>query len=504
MRTHLLYTLLFLLGVSACSPKETAFLLLHTNDSHGSIFPYDSLGGMARRAALVRSLRDSFPGEVLLLDAGDLNTGQVVSNHFKARPDILAYNYMGYDAATFGNHEFDNPVDTLLMQMRLAHFPFVSSNVGYRGEPLGTPFVIKEVGGIRVGIFGVATSATAHSSTFGSSVEFADEVQSARRAVADLQAAGADFIIGLVHLGLTETASGAITSPELARQVEGIDLLVDGHTHSFITEPLRVGGTCIVTASHSGRYLGCGKLSFRGRRFTGIDWRPLPVGGGIAPDTLLARLLRPYVAAMDSLLHTPLGTAAGDYVTDDGEKNLSRYGETAIGDLVADAMKWQADSLFGRVDFALINGGAIRAGLPAGSVTPGQLLGVLPFDNRLAVVTLRGSALLRLFRFYAALPEGSGAYPQVSREVRACFGGGNRPAASLAVAGQPVDTARLYRFATCDYVASGIEFRGTGLDTCFTSRLSEVRIAEALARYIRACGVVAPATDGRLRRLTNR
>ena len=166
-----------------------------------------------------------------------------------------------------------------------------------------------------------------------------------------------------------------------------------------------MGGTCIVTASHSGRYLGCGKLSFRGRRFTGIDWRPLPVGGGIAPDTLLARLLQPYVAAMDSLLHTPLGTAAGDYVTDDGEKNLSRYGETAIGDLVADAMKWQADSLFGRVDFALINGGAIRAGLPAGSVTPGQLLGVLPFDNRLAVVTLRGSALLRLFRFYAALPE---------------------------------------------------------------------------------------------------
>ena len=473
MRTHLLYTLLFLLGVSACSPKETAFLLLHTNDSHGSIFPYDSLGGMARRAALVRSLRDSFPGEVLLLDAGDLNTGQVVSNHFKARPDILAYNYMGYDAATFGNHEFDNPVDTLLMQMRLAHFPFVSSNVGYRGEPLGTPFVIKEVGGIRVGIFGVATSATAHSSAFGSSVEFADEVQSARRAVADLQAAGADFIIGLVHLGLTETASGAITSPELARQVEGIDLLVDGHTHSFITEPLRVGGTCIVTASHSGRYLGCGKLSFRGRRFTGIDWRPLPVGGGIAPDTLLARLLRPYVAAMDSLLHTPLGTAAGDYVTDDGEKNLS-------------------------------NGGAIRAGLPAGSVTPGQLLGVLPFDNRLAVVTLRGSALLRLFRFYAALPEGSGAYPQVSREVRACFGCGDNPAAGIALAGQPVDTARLYRFATCDYVASGIEFRGTGLDTCFTSRLSEVRIAEALARYIRACGVVAPATDGRLRRLTNR
>ena len=188
----------------------------------------------------------------------------------------------------------------------------------------------------------------------------------------------------------------------------------------------------------------------------------------------------------------------------DGEKNLSRYGETAIGDLVADAMKWQADSLFGRVDFALINGGAIRAGLPAGSVTPGQLLGVLPFDNRLAVVTLRGSALLRLFRFYAALPEGSGAYPQVSREVRACFGGGDNPAAGIALAGQPVDTARLYRFATCDYVASGIEFRGTGLDTCFTSRLSEVRIAEALARYIRACGVVAPATDGRLRRLTNR
>ena len=94
--------------------------------------------------------------------------------------------------------------------------------------------------------------------------------------------------------------------------------------------------------------------------------------------------------------------------------------------------------------------------------------------------------------------------PRWNDQLRPYVGGGDNPAAGIALAGQPVDTARLYRFATCDYVASGIEFRGTGLDTCFTSRLSEVRIAEALARYIRACGVVAPATDGRLRRLTNR
>ena len=130
-------------GLAACTSGEREVVLLHTNDSHGGIFPFDSLGGMAERAALIRRVRDSFPGEVLLRDAGDFNTGQAVSNFFKARPDLLAYNYMGYDAATFGNHEFDQPTDTLLMQMRLAHFPFVSSNAwnisGSTPEKLSLP-----------------------------------------------------------------------------------------------------------------------------------------------------------------------------------------------------------------------------------------------------------------------------------------------------------------------------------------------------------------------------
>lgn len=485
-------------GLAACTSGEREVVLLHTNDSHGGIFPFDSLGGMAERAALIRRVRDSFPGEVLLLDAGDFNTGQAVSNFFKARPDLLAYNYMGYDAATFGNHEFDQPTDTLLMQMRLADFPFVVSNVTYQGLPLGKPVLVREVNGIRVGLFGIVTTGTARRSIFGREVAFAPEEEAARRAVEDLRREGVDLVVGLVHLGLAETFPGALTSPQLAERVPGIDVLVDGHTHSYIEEPLRVGRTWIITASHSGRYVGRGRLFFRGTRFTGMDWHPLPVRRGVEPDTALSRLLCPYVDALDRVLHSGIGVAEGDYPVEDRGVNLVRSGENALGNLVADALKWQADSLFPQVDFALINSGAIRAGLRAGTVTAGDLLAVLPFDNSLEVVAMRGKDLLRLFAFYAALAPGSGAFPQVSREVQAVFDRHAGTLERLLLRGQPVDTARIYHFATCDYVASGMEFAGTGLDTCMARHPSPVKIAEALAAYVREQGRVRPATSGRL------
>ena len=239
MRTHLLYTLLFLLGVSACSPKETAFLLLHTNDSHGSIFPYDSLGGMARRAALVRSLRDSFPGDVLLLDAGDLNTGQVVSNHFKARPDILAYNYMGYDAATFGNHEFDNGIEDLTGRLaQLKGTEVVSANIDVSQFELADyvkPCTVIERGGFRIGIIGLEADLSSNvSATISSRIPQLDDVEVTNRWAEYLRdTEKCDLVILLSHIGYEE-------DQKLVPQTRNLDLVIGGHSHTFVDEMIYV------------------------------------------------------------------------------------------------------------------------------------------------------------------------------------------------------------------------------------------------------------------------
>ena len=164
--------LIFLIGCTA-SPQHGAtqnadlyhLTVVFTNDTHGHPVKFSNrstpdVGGLPARATLIKEIRKTHEN-VLLLDAGDINTGQSVSNFFKAKPDILGYNYMGYDAMVLGNHEFDNPMDVLREQMELADFPFLSANVkNQKGELLALPYVIKQFSGFKVGIFGITTAGT--------------------------------------------------------------------------------------------------------------------------------------------------------------------------------------------------------------------------------------------------------------------------------------------------------------------------------------------------------
>ena len=273
--------------------REYQIILLNTNDSHGSILPVDSVGGMAERATFIRMVREKNP-YVLLVDAGDINTGQAISNRADAKPDILAYNYMGYDAVTVGNHEFDKPLNVLLKQMQWAEFPFVTSNIQRNGTPLGVEYLIKEIGGVKIGIFGLTTKNTENVSIHAGEVTFENEVMAARKVVKLLKKQQVNLIIGLVHLGFTESAPGFITSYRLAQEVDGIDILVDGHSHSFIERPEHIHKTTIVTANQSGRYVGEGIIRMKKGRFVGFYWKPVLIKG-FQPDSVLSLQLRPYV-----------------------------------------------------------------------------------------------------------------------------------------------------------------------------------------------------------------
>ncbi|AEF86474.1 protein UshA [Treponema primitia ZAS-2] len=477
--------------------KTYELVLLHTNDHHGSILPTGGKGGLAEQAAFIKAMRALNP-QVLLVDAGDINTGSALSNMFAAEPDIKAYNLMGYDAGIFGNHEFDGTYAKLLGQVQLAQFPFLSANIktpdgGYLGN---NPYLIKRYDGFTVGIFGITTLRTKIIASPDSSLSFVNEIEAAAEIVDILRnREKVDIVIAVTHIGNIKEAPDHITSPELAEAVPGIDIIVDGHSHSLIDVPITVGSTYIVTANEWGKYIGAGKLSVQNGRLVKFDWKPIEV----SPAQEVSAMLTPYIEKANKSLKDVVGEASADFVFGD---RLTRKIETALGDLVCDANVWYFQTQYNQqIDFAFHNGGNIRAALPKGPITQEAILTLLPFENYLYVVSLKGSDITELFNFIATIPQGAGGFPQVSKEVRYTvdYSGGTGKLLDLTIHGEPVDPNKLYRLSTNDYLLRG----GDGYTVLTRSQdpfNTSLLLSYVVVEYIRANeGIISPATDGRIR-----
>jgi 5'-nucleotidase/UDP-sugar diphosphatase len=478
--------------------KTYELVLLHTNDHHGSVLPNNGLGGVAEVAAFVKQVKAA-NAQVLLVDAGDINTGTALSNMFDAEPDIKAYNIMGYDAATFGNHEFDFP-GKLETQMATAAFPFVSSNIKTSdGKFLGGhQYLVKDYDGFRVGIFGITTLRTKVIASPDKSLEFIPEIEAAAAVVKFLrEKVRADIIIGLTHTGDVKEAEDHVTSLELAAAVPGIDILVDGHSHSFFEAPKTVGSTYIVSANEWGKYVGQGRLSVRDGKLSGFAWQPVEIKG-FTPDPEVSAMIAPYIEKANASLKEVVGEAAEEFVFGN---RLPRYQETTIGNMVTDANVWYFRTVYNQeIDFAFHNGGNIRASLPKGSLTQEQILTVLPFENYLYIVSLKGSQVLELFNFIATIQQGAGGFPQFSKEVRYTldYTGGTRRVSGLTIGGAPVDPDKTYRFCTNDYLLGGGDGYTvlTGSENPFNTSLL---LSYVVVEYIKSQGgVITPSLDGRL------
>ncbi len=271
-----------LLSSALARPAETRLTVLHTNDMHSRIdpFPQDGLptagkGGMARRAALVRQVRAEAAANgshVLLLDCGDIWQGTPYFNFYGGELEYQLMTQMGYDAATLGNHDFDNGLEGLLKQLPHAGFPFLSANYDFSRTPLAgrfTPHRVFQKGGVRVGVFGVgiALAGLVPDAKFGATT-YLDPVAVAEAQVRALrQEKGCDFVICLSHLGY-EYESDKIDDRKLAARVGGIDLILGGHTHTFLPEPVQITGpngwtTRINQVGWAGLNLGRFDVTFR-------------------------------------------------------------------------------------------------------------------------------------------------------------------------------------------------------------------------------------------------
>jgi 5'-nucleotidase / UDP-sugar diphosphatase len=505
-------------GTDAPAPVHH-LVVLHTNDTHGHPvkFHYGKIpdvGGLPARATLVEEIRRQNEN-VLVLDAGDLNTGGAESDFFKAEPDIVGYNYIGYDAMVLGNHEFDHPLEVLKDQMALAGFPFLSANVRTRGgELVGTPYVIRQFNGFRAAIFGLTTSETEITGNpkHIRDMVFEDEVATARKLVPMLRKE-ADVVIALTHLGIY--GDNRRGSGRLARQVSGIDLIVDGNTHTRLTAPIVVRNpssrrdTLIVQAWQYGLVLGRVDLWIRDREV--VDYRAelIPinlkkavdqpdggrtyacVGTQIPEDPNLLRLLQPYLDKVQAFFSKRIGYAEGTFW---GRHQRNR--ETALGDLVADAMLWYMREF--KPDFALSNAGAIRGDLPEGPIRKKAVFDALPFDSTAVVLSLKGRDLLSLFDYIATVKPGEGAFPQVSDGLCFTLNRETGRCEDIRIKGQPVDPEKTYVMVTNSYLASGgdgykIFLRGTDQ---FDSTTPQKEILIAYIQHLG--GRIRPKVHGRI------
>jgi len=490
----------------AAAGAEVKIAILHVNDTHGHPLAFNNgnateTGGLPAMAMLVGQVRAEFDN-VLVLDAGDFNTGLSESNFFKAEPDIIGRNMIGFDAVALGNHEFDNELSVLETQKALAEFPMLAANVKTKDGAYvaDKPYIVKEFQGVKVGIFGLITKETeiVGNPAIVKDLVFLDEVATAKEMVTQLRdKEKVQIVIALVHLGFDDLY--VASSKVLAKSVPGIDLIIDGHSHTNMKEPFVVNGTPIVQANQWGLTVGKGVLTVKDGKAAGFTWEPVTinnnnkgvaVGPQFAQHPLLLPVLSDYKDKVEGLLKEKIGTAAETF-----PNAMSRKAETAIGDLVTDAMK--ALTAPQGVDFAINNGGGIRADLPAGDITLKSVFTVLPFDNSVTVLKLKGTDMQALFDFIVTTP-GKGAFPQVSDGVSFTINLVTGKAENVLVGGKAIDPAKIYTIATNSYMATG----GDGY-VMFKNALSFYETSQfqrdALITYVRKLGKpLVPEIKGRI------
>jgi 5'-nucleotidase len=270
------------------SVADTVITILHTNDTHSQIDPLPAndrnagMGGVARRATLVKRIRKENPN-TLLIDAGDVLQGTPYFNFYKGEVEYKAMSAIGYDVGTLGNHEFDNGVEALAAALKFANFDLVSANYDVKGTALESKvkrYVVKTVGGIRIGLFGLGVSPVSLITPENfKGVTYIDPVVSAREMVKKLrEEEHCALVVCMSHLGYIE--DGKQGDLLVASQVDGIDFIASGHTHTFMKEPVTQTQPCgaktlIFQVGKSGIYVGRIDFTFRNGKLAAASGRLL-------------------------------------------------------------------------------------------------------------------------------------------------------------------------------------------------------------------------------------
>lgn len=421
-------SLAMVLGMATATPATTVnaaedmtgkLVVIHTNDMHGHYTNGDGSMGVSSVKAL-KSYYQNLGARVLLIDAGDFSQGTNLVNYYKGLDAVYFMNAAGYDVASLGNHEFDFGFEALKEMVATAEFPILDANILNKetGEPYFGDNTTFTFGDFKVGVFGIDTPETQTKAnpknvkdvTFLSGT---DLYACAQTQVDELKAEGCDYIICIGHLGLDEESEGN-RSVDVVANVTGIDLFVDGHSHTKLANGFDFNGTKIVS---TGNYLNnVGVVVYDGKTTKASLVNDIyNIGGCPALDEFVESFDDVVTAAYAGTFATTLNDLDGSRAP--GVRTM----ETNLGDFAADAYKYTAETYAAEnnmditIDGAIQNGGGIRASIEAGDISMDTLYTVFPFGNTISIVTVTGAELLEAIEASChACPEALGGFPQVS------------------------------------------------------------------------------------------
>ncbi|MCB9743014.1 MAG: bifunctional metallophosphatase/5'-nucleotidase [Alphaproteobacteria bacterium] len=457
--------MLLLLTLFGCRPpagpvsESAALTLLHTNDMHCHFLPEradwldgePSIGGFAELDAWVQGLRAE-GSPTLLLDAGDILTGtplaEIEVDGARGGGMLALMEAVGYDAWVLGNHEFDQGYDNTAAMVAAADMPTLSANLE---SPEGGPAmpglqdaVVLTAGELRVGVIGATTEGLTHLAP----LDVNERV--VVRGVAEAVAEQVEALEGQVDLIVALTHVGVDGDRELAREVDGIDVIVGGHSHTRLEAPVREGDTWIVQAGSYTRSLGVSRLGFVDGELSDFSDELVHMVPGEAPGAPSAEvlgLIEDYAGRIEARYGEEIGHAQATLTRD-------YHHESDLGNFITDALREATGA-----DLALYNAGGLRADLVEGTITRRSIYEILPFGNQVVVFEITGEELERilLHNAWTALKENSGA-SQLSgvrmtwREV-----GGRPELVSAEIAGAPLDPSATYTVASNSYVVERAE-----------------------------------------------
>lgn len=481
--------------------ESNKITILHTNDTHGRLKADSKVIGIDTVAAIKNNTENS-----ILIDAGDTIHGLPFVTLSKGQDAVDLLNAAGYEYIVPGNHDFNYGYSRLMELFKNSvtlksgenKLRLLASNINKDGKSVFEANHIKEmeVNGktVRVGFFGIATQETAYKTNPNNvkGIEFTSPVDAAKEQVEELEKQGADVIVALSHVGTDESSDP--TAYDVIKAVDGIDVYVDGHSHTTFKNGEKVNDTLLVS---TGEYLSnLGKVEIELDENNEVVNATASLitkeeASKVTPDAKVAAKIAEIDKAQGEVLSEVIGK---NTIELDGERNSVRFGETNLGNLITDAMMDETGA-----DLAITNGGGIRASIKVGDITKGDIVSVLPFGNFVVTKQLTGAQIKEVLEFgVRSYGESLGGFPHVAGikfVVDPSKPVGDR-IISLTINGEALDMNKTYTVATNDFTAAGGDDYPCFADVPTINEYSSLE--EILANFIKTLGTVSYTKQGRI------
>ena len=476
-----------LLILSNFNIAQTKFVIVHFNDTHARLLENNKSIGYPKISTFLKQLRKD-NDHVLYLDAGDTLHGTVATNLSKGILPIEILNYLKIDVLAPGNHDFNYGTNVLLNDAKKAKFHILSANVVKNNKAIFEQNTIitlnKEV---KIGIFGLSTPETKYKTHPNNviDIDFLDITSTAKQQVKILKSQGANFIIAVGHLGIDQSTIDKERSTILAN-VPGIDLIIDGHSHTELPHGLKAGNTLITQTGKYDENMGLITVTIdetNHKKLITAKLLPKKMFDNIKPDPKVQQIIAKYTKKQEKQLNKVL---AKTEIYLNGARELVRSQQTNLGTLITKALKNDLNT-----DIAFINGGSIRDSIETGTITLNNVLTVLPFGNIATKIEISGKQLKEVLEYSVAnVPNTFGGFLQTTGlsyiiDTQAPTG---QKIVNLKINGNPIKNNKIYTAATLDFLIIG----GDGYTMLKSSKIisSSDALDQVLTRYLKKIQVI--------------